>query len=248
MAFQPGSKYVAIMTKIPVGGVATVVRILRTGRWIARRSGFSLTIRFANLCAGWVALSGALICASASLGQDSAPKRAQVESTVKSQTSDSLRFANGLLRQKKFDLAAQEYERLLKAGATGAERDDARFGLASAWLSMGRYREARGAFDDFLKGAPDDPRALSARFRQGELSYLLGDLPAARTALEAFTSAKTSHPSLELAWTYLGDACFALEDLPRAKVAYERSLAAYPKGRTSDRARYGLARDAGRFR
>ena len=167
---------------------------------------------------------------------------APIESTVKSQTSDSLRFANGLLRQKKFDLAAQEYERLLKAGATGAERDDARFGLASAWLAMGRYREARGAFDDFLKGAPDDPRALSSRFRQGELSYLLGDLAAARVALEAFTSAKTSHPSLELAWTYLGDTCFSLEDLPRARVAYERSLTAYPQGRTSDRARYGLAR------
>ena len=154
----------------------------------------------------------------------------------------ALRFANGLLRQKKFELAAQEYERILKAGATGAERDDARFGLGSAWLSMGRYREARGAFDDFLKGAPNDPRAVSARFRLGELSYLLGDLPAAREALEAFTSAKTDHPSLELAWTYLGDTCFGLDDLPGAKVAYERSLAAYPQGRTADRARYGLAR------
>ncbi len=107
---------------------------------------------------------------------------------------------------------------------------------------MGRYREARGAFDDFLKGAPKDPRALSAGFRLGELSYLLGDLPAARKALETFTSGTTDHPSLELAWTYLGDTCFGLDDLPGARVAYERSLAAYPRGRSGDRARYGLAR------
>ena len=61
-------------------------------------------------------------------------------------------------------------------------------------------------------------------------------------ALEAFTSGTTDHPSLELAWTYLGDTCFGLDDLPGARVAYERSLAAYPRGRTGDRARYGLAR------
>ncbi len=175
------------------------------------------------------------------MAQDATPKRASGASTSRPD-SDSLRFANGLLRQKKFDLAAQEYERVLKAGATGAERDDARFGLGNAWLSVGRYREARGAFDDFLKEAPKDSRALSARFRLGELSYLLGDLTAARGALEAFTGAKIDHPSLELAWTYLGDTCFGLEDLPGAKVAYERSLAAYPQGRTADRARYGLAR------
>ena len=53
---------------------------------------------------------------------------------------------------------------------------------------------------------------------------------------------RVEHPSLESAWTYLGDTCFGLEDLPRAKAAYERSIAAYPQGRTADRARYGLAR------
>jgi cellulose synthase operon protein C len=191
--------------------------------------------------AAGIFLAGILCYGPAAMGQDPAPKGVAGASTGRP-VSDSLRFANGLLRQKKFELAAQEYERILKAGATGAERDDARFGLGSAWLSVGRYREARGVFDDFLKGAPDDPRALSARFRLGELSYLLGELPAARGALEAFTSAKINHPSLELAWTYLGDTRFGLEDLPGAKVAYERSLAAYPQGRTADRARYGLAR------
>jgi cellulose synthase operon protein C len=186
-------------------------------------------------------LAAILCCGSAAMGQEPAPKGAPSGSMGRP-VSDGLGFANGLLRQKKFELAAEEYERILKAGATGAERNDARFGLGSAWLSVGRYREARGAFDDFLKGAPDEPRARSAQFRLGELSYLLGELPAARGALEKFTSAKTTHPSLELAWTYLGDTCFGLEDLPGAKVAYERSLAAYPQGRTADRGRYGLAR------
>ena len=156
--------------------------------------------------------------------------------------SDALKFANGLLRHKKFELAGEEYERLLGAGASGTERNDALFGLGTARLSLGRYRQARESFDAFLKGAPNDPRARSAQYRLGELSYLLGDLPAARAALEAFTSAGSKHPSLESAWTYLGDTCFGLEDLRRARTAYERSIAAYPEGRTADRARYGLAR------
>ncbi len=158
----------------------------------------------------------------------------------RSPRSDALKFANGLLRQRKFDLAVEEYQRFLDAGAKGTERNDAQFGLGTALLSVGRHRDARAAFDAFLKESPKDSRALSARYRLGELSYLLGDLPAARAALELFTSATTDHPSLELAWTYLGDTCFGLEDMPRARVAYERSIAAYPQGRTADRARYGL--------
>ena len=67
---------------------------------------------------------------------------------------DALKFANGLLRQKKYDLAAEEYERFAKSGAKGKDLDDARFGLANARLYQGNFREARRAFDEFLEGAP----------------------------------------------------------------------------------------------
>jgi TolA-binding protein len=186
-------------------------------------------------------LASTLGFASSSIAQEPAAKQSSNAPTARP-TSDALNFANGLLRQRKFELAAEEYERILGAGAAGTERFEAQFGLGTARLSIGRYREARESFDAFLKGAPNDPRARSAQYRLGELSYLLGDLPAAREALEKFTSAGSQHPSLESAWTYLGDTCFGLEDMPRAKAAYERSIAAHPQGRTADRARYGLAR------
>ena len=125
---------------------------------------------------------------------------------------DALKFANGLLRQKKYDLAAEEYERFAKSGAKGRDLDDARFGLANARLYQGNFRESRRAFDEFLKGAPEDPRRLTARYRLGELAYLLGDLPAARRSLEEFSAATSDHPGLEMALTYLGDTCFGLQD------------------------------------
>ena len=96
----------------------------------------------------------------------------------------------------------------------GRDLDDARFGLANARLYQGNFREARRAFDEFLKGAPEDPRRLTARYRLGELAYLLGDLAAARRSLEEFSAATSDHPGLEMALTYLGDTCFGLQDFP----------------------------------
>ena len=155
---------------------------------------------------------------------------------------DALKFANGLLRQKKYDLAAEEYERFTRSGAKGKDLDDAQFGLANARLYQGNFREARQAFDEFLKAAPEDPRRLTARYRLGELAYLLGDLPAARQSLEQFRAATSDHAGLEMALTYLGDTYFSLQDFTKARAAYQQSLVAYPQGRLAERAKYGLAR------
>ncbi len=174
------------------------------------------------------------------------PPRGRAEDTPLQATGrripDALRFAHGLLRQRKFDLAAEEYERFLAARPSGADRLDALFGLANARLDQGRYADALRAFADFLAAAPADPRSRTARYRVGELSYLTGDLPAARRALETFTATRADHPAMETAWTYLGDVDFTLNDLAAARRAYERSLADHPRGRLADRARYGLAR------
>ncbi len=155
---------------------------------------------------------------------------------------DALRFANGLLRQKKYELAAEEYERFVKSSVPGKERDDAHFGLANARLYQGQFQESKQAFDDFLKSAPTDSRRLTARYRVGELAFLLGDLVTARRSLEEFSAATKDHPGLEMGLTYLGDTCFTLRDYQPARAAYERALAMFPRGRLVDRARFGLGR------
>ena len=168
--------------------------------------------------------------------------RTAAPSQVKQRVPEGLNFAHGLFRQRRFDLAADEYRRFLDSGPTAQDAADARFGLANAWLFQGRYKEARRAFQDFLEKAPDPPRARTAWYRLGELAYMLGDLPAARKALETFVQGAPKHPNLETAWTYLGDVRLGLEDLPAARTAYERSLADFPRGQLADRSRYGLGR------
>ncbi len=155
---------------------------------------------------------------------------------------DALNFANGLFRDRRYDLAAEEYEGFLRTTQAGPDADDARFGLASARLFLGRYKEARQAFEAFLRSAPKDhPSAPTALFRVGETAYLLGDLSAAQSSLEKFLAENPGHRHEETAWSHAGDVALRLDDLPRARRAYEKVLSK-PGGRLAARARLGLAR------
>lgn len=155
---------------------------------------------------------------------------------------ESLNFANGLFRERRYELAAKEYERFLKEAQPGLDADDARFGLANARLFQGEYAKARREFELFLDQAPEHPNVGTAWYRVGETAYMLGDLPAARRAFENYTRNFPTHKHLETAWPYLGDVCLRLGDLASARAAYEKSLADFPSGRLLDRARFGLGR------
>ncbi len=205
-----------------------------------RRLAHARRVRFS---AAWVCAASLFLAIAAEAG---AFGQSQPEGTTAAARTipDTLRFAHGLFRQRKFDLAAEAYQKFLDGDPAPAvaDADDARFGLASAQLLQGRYKEARSAFQEFLRVAPNHARARTAWYRLGELSYMLGDLPSAREALERFTSEPGPHPNLETAWTYLGDVRSSLDDPRAARAAYEESLAVAPDARLADRARYGLGR------
>ena len=148
---------------------------------------------------------------------------------------EALNFANGLFRERRYELAAQEYKRFLKTAKPGPDAAEARFGLGNARLFQGEYAKARA-----VRGIPpiraDHPNTATAVYRVGETAYMLGDLPAARKAFETFTNAYPDHKHADTAWPYLGDVCLRTGDLPAARKAYEHSLNAHPEGRLADRA------------
>jgi TolA-binding protein len=158
---------------------------------------------------------------------------------------EALNFANGLFRDGKFGLAAEEYERFLKNGAKpGPDADDAMYGLAYAELLQLKYKEARGHFEAFLKAAPDHPKAPTARFRIGETDYLLGNLAAARAELEEFTTRYPDHKHLDTALPCLGDIYLRLGEPSKARAAYEKAIELFPD-QPMDRAKLGLAQALG---
>jgi len=174
-----------------------------------------------------------------------APSRAEAPRAV----PETLAFANSLYRERRYDLAAEQFELFLRQAKPGPDAvpdpdaADARFGLGNARLFLGQYREARRAFEEFARLAPDHPQAPTARYRIGETAYVLNDLPAARRSLEAYTaSAPLDRRYLQAAWSHLGDVDFRLGDLPAARRAYESALAGNPQGSLANRARLGLGR------
>lgn len=220
--------------------------LLTTSRACAGCARLLLSLTFGF---GWVAGMG--LAPSSARAQepnagDAAAPAARAKGSAKP-VPEALNFANGLFRDRRYELAAEEYERFLKDAPPGPDADAARFGLANARLFQGQYARARTEFEAYMKAAPaGQPNALTAQYRVGETSYMLGDLPAARRALEQFTATASAapggHRNLETAWPYLGEVCLRMHDLPRARQAYEQSLKLHPKGRLADRARFGLGR------
>ncbi len=72
---------------------------------------------------------------------------------------ESLEFANRLLRDRRYDLAAEEFARLLKAALPPREAAEAHFGLGRAFLFQQKFAGARTEFEEFLRLAPDHPGA-----------------------------------------------------------------------------------------
>jgi TolA-binding protein len=195
---------------------------------------------------GWAAGAGLEPASAQEPGAAPAPAAARAKAGARP-VPEALNFANALFHDRRYELAAEQYERFLKDAPAGPDADAARFGLANARLFQGQYARARTEFEAFLKAVPaGHSNALTAQYRVGETSYMLGDLPAARRALERFTAAASAaaggHRNLETAWPYLGEVCLRMHDLPRARQAYEQSLKLHPRGRLADRARFGLGR------
>lgn len=195
---------------------------------------YSFQINVRQICRGALIATtlATLLCSTPAPAQQAEPRR----------IPESLNFANGLFRERRYELAAEEYEKFLETARPGPFANEARFGLGSARLFLSQYPKARTQFEEFLKAAPDHPNAPTAWYRIGEAAYVLGDLPAARKALETYTSRYPKHRFNDSAWPYLGDVCFRLGDLPRAREAYEKALADYPKERLAPRAKLGLGR------
>ena len=187
----------------------------------------------------------AIAPALAAQGQQQPPTVTSRPAAPARQVAEELAFANGLYRDRRYNLAAEEYEKFIRSARPASEADvaDAWFGLGNARLFLGKYKEARQAFEEFVKVAPDHPSAPTGRYRIGETSYVLGDLAEARRSLELYVgSGPGDRRYLQAAWSHLGDIAARQDDLDAARRAYENALKGDPQGSLANRARLGLGR------
>ncbi len=153
-----------------------------------------------------------------------------------------LRFAHGLLRQRKFDLAAEEYERFLASRPSGADRARRPLRPGQRPARPGTLCRCAAGLRRFPRGSPGRSAVADSPISRRRALVPDGRPAGRRRALEAFTAVRSHHPALETAWTYLGDVCFALNDLAGGAGGV-RTVAGGSSPRPARRsARYGLAR------
>ncbi len=151
----------------------------------------------------------------------------------------------------RWDLAASEFEKLLRDHRDHSRRSEALFFRGESLLQLSRYRQAAEAFGTLLKETPDHKLAARAAFREGESYYLATDYSSAKECFDRLLAEQQQHPDASLVRAYLAGALLAIaesadraeeEDLKRAAQLFRESLKDEGEGPLGETCRFGLAR------
>src|SRR4051794_1134730 len=134
-------------------------------------------------------------------------------------TSDAadLRFAHGLYRDKRYQLAVDEYKSFLSANPADPKTDEARYFLAESLVQLKRLNEAATAYEA-VSGADHNLRK-SALFRAGTIRKRSGDLAKAQKALEQFVVEFPDDADAPGAWLMLSECRFSEKRIEAAQDA-----------------------------
>lgn len=137
-----------------------------------------------------------------------------------------LEFAHGLYRQKRFDLAADEYAEVLKAPPSESAALEATFFLAECQVQLGRTKEALALFEQLAMSPPAKEKLSAAQraqlaFRVGQLSFDLRRYADAAEKLAAFLSENADHPLRAQANYLLAEARLETGDVDGASAALD---------------------------
>lgn len=136
--------------------------------------------------------------------------------------------------------ARASFDELLKSGPVPALIPFGRHGHALALFGLGRYTEAREAWDSLLTTRLPQSLGLEAAFWLGETLARLGDFTRAVEQLRRFTTSGLSHPLLPEAILRLGWRNLAAGHPLESVKAHRWFVSAYPRSPELPWARAGL--------
>jgi TolA-binding protein len=155
---------------------------------------------------------------------------------------DRYRVAAGHYQQGRWQLAADEFRKLLAEGAPGQTVQRAHFYLGESLVQLRQFDDAAVQFHQFLQANSDAALARKALFRAGEASHLGGHLDAAQRDLQAFLKQYPDDGLCAYALSYLAEIARSRSRPADAETLFRQSLDKYPAGPLADDCRYGLAR------
>jgi cellulose synthase operon protein C len=177
---------------------------------------------------------------SESARQRESPSARQPQS--QSAFPEEYRYAAGLYRQQRWDLAADEFRKFIKNHPDHERVPYARLYLGMTLVNADHYAEARDVLRAYVRDYPQSKSLPDALYRAGECSYLLDDLKSAERELGRFVADYPKHDLVEWALPYLGDSKLRLKEPAAARDLFKMSLDRFPRSRLADDSRFGLAR------
>ena len=99
---------------------------------------------------------------------------------------DLYNLSLGLMRQERYEQAAESLEKLVKTYPQHPRAEIARFRLGIISFTLKNYTAARKYLRDFVEKNPDSKNLPEAMFQIGLCSFQLGEMPNAEKELSSF--------------------------------------------------------------
>ena len=155
---------------------------------------------------------------------------------------EDYRFAAGLYKQQRWDLAADAFRQFIKKYPNHERVPYARLYLGMTLVNGDHLADARQVLREYARDYPRSKSLPDALYRVGECSYLLDDLKAADAEFQQFLTQYPQHELAEWALPYLADTKLRLKQPEAARDLFKKALAQYPQSRLTDDSKIGLAR------
>lgn len=155
---------------------------------------------------------------------------------------DAYLLAAGYYKKERWDLAAEGFQKFIKAYPQNPRVATARFFLGLSLVNNGDYKAARDTLRIFLQEAPMSRNVAHALYRIAESSYLLDDLPRAEPELTTFITKYPEDQLVDRAMPYLADVQLRLSKIELAEKTFQQALAKFPNGPMAEDCEFGIAK------
>lgn len=155
---------------------------------------------------------------------------------------DAYLLAAGFYKKERWDLAAEGFQKFIKAYPQNPRVATARFFLGLSLVNNGDYKAARDTLRIFLQEAPMSRNVAHAIYRIAESSYLLDDLARAEPELTTFITKYPEDQLVDRAMPYLADVQLRLNKIEQAEKTFQQALAKFPNGPMAEDCEFGIAK------
>ena len=153
------------------------------------------------------------------------------------EASGMYRFAYGLFKDKNYQLAIEQFQKISSLYPSAKEAADSAYMTAECYFNLGSYEQAIKEYNNVLDRHSTLEYRDSVAYRIGESFFALKKYEEALDAFKKIIPGSYLYPD-SLYWT--GECYFNLEKLEDAVVLYEKVVKDYPEFTHADFAYYSM--------